>query len=187
MATSPQQTASAAEIDRIHQLIVEEPKRMANRLPEQIFRDYFLPVFAGDVPNGKHYEEWISIAGAPSAEVAILGENGQVLFNVPPLMNTDHIKRIRPEGAIPFASIVSMSEAFRGKSGAAADQQMTTDGMRRYRASHDSNHDYTPEEKRWLEIFQRYGIVSAASNVETPAAPEAQKPNAIDDDEFVES
>lgn len=190
MKTTPQQQAEALEIDRIHNLIVEEPKKYANRLPEAIFRDYFLPAFAGKVPLVKHYEEWISIAGAPTAEVAIVDEGGvNVIFNVPPIMNTDHIQRTRPEGAMPFAAIVSMAEAFRTKSGAQSDQVMTAQGMDRVKAAHDKKYDYSPLEKRWLEIFQRYGIVPVdpkqTSASATSAAAEAPS-TAIDDDDFIE-
>lgn len=185
MNLTPEQRKQASDIDRIHQLIVEEPKKHASRLPENIFRDYFLPVFAGLAPMGTHYEEWISIAGAPSAEVSIVNETG-VLFNVPPLMNTDHIKRERPEGAMPFAAIVSMAQAFRTKSGAQGENVMTKQGIERYKASHDTKHDYSVDEKRWIDIFQRYGVLPATPTDNT--AKEAIKPSTgIDDDEFVES
>ncbi len=173
-------------VDSIFNSIVVEPTQNANRLPEHIFRDYFLPAFAGKVPLGKHYEEWISIAGAPTAEVAIVDAGGvNVLFNVPALMNTDHIKRTRPEGALPFASIVAMAEAFRTKSPAASQNMMTAQGMDRYKASHDRNHDYTPLEKRWLAIFERYGYV--AQDTQATPSQEPKASGAIDDDEFTES
>ncbi len=188
---TPQQLTAAQKyegrlVDSIHHAIVVEPTLHANRLPENIFRDYFLPAFAGSVPLGKHYEEWISIAGAPTAEVAIVDASGSnILFNVPALMNTDHIKRTRPEGALPFASIVTMAEAFRTRSAAASQNVMTAQGMDRYKASHDSSHDYTPIEKRWLEIFQRYGYVPVQTGA--AAAVEKKDTGSVSDDEFVEN
>lgn len=174
-------------IDSIFDAIVVEGAKSANRLPENIFRDYFLPVFAGKTSIGKHYEEWISIAGAPTAEVAIVdATNVNVLFNVPALMNTEHIKRNRPEGALPFASIVAMAQAFNTRGPAASQNMMTSQGMERYKASHDRNHDYSPLEKRWLEIFQRYGYVPVdLGNKNT--AEKSQESGAVGDDEFIEN
>ncbi len=68
-------------------LVEDFPKA---RLPENIFVEYFLPLFLGhrtDRPNW--VAEWIGVAGSPSAEVEVFNQvTGEVLFTVPGVLAT---------------------------------------------------------------------------------------------------
>lgn len=81
--------------DRIFESLVENKEAICTRIDERLFAEYFLPYFLGERNDNPNWPvEWIGIAGAPSAEVAVEGfENGmrKTLFFVPPLMNTSLI------------------------------------------------------------------------------------------------
>lgn len=66
-----------------------------NILPEQIFVKEFLPLFYGAVEDKdvrfQQIQSWISIAGSPSSEVSIVDVDNNVLFDVPPVINSSSI------------------------------------------------------------------------------------------------
>lgn len=60
-----------------------------NKIPEYIFRDYFLPFFLNERQSENWVMEWISIAGSPSAPVTVMNDTmTEELFTVPPIFNT---------------------------------------------------------------------------------------------------
>jgi hypothetical protein len=77
--------------DIIFEGLVVRPSLELNVIPEHIFVEYFLPFFAGVYKlesKPSIITEWISIAGTPMAQVAVIDHNRKVLFTVPPLFNT---------------------------------------------------------------------------------------------------
>lgn len=74
-----------SSIKDVHKLLVSG-EAVRNTLPEDIFKNYFLPMFAGlETHPDASVGVWISIAGTPFAEVDIIDKSGQVLFTVPPI------------------------------------------------------------------------------------------------------
>lgn len=70
-------------------------------ISEDIFVNYFLPRFVGVVPNpGNWVVEWISIAGTPTAEVGVRGAGGEMLFSVPPLLQTKGLAGVSGTGGL---------------------------------------------------------------------------------------
>lgn len=84
-----------------------------SKLPEPIFRENFLPFFTGqqrpDPQNGL-YAQWIGIAGAPTAEVDVIDEEGKTVFVVPALLNTSGLQVLRSRHQGP--SIMEMVSDF---------------------------------------------------------------------------
>jgi len=69
-----------------------------NKLPENIFKNYFLPVISGvttDQNYSKVMEEWISVAGTAMSSVDIINDNGEVLFTTPPILDTSVINKMK--------------------------------------------------------------------------------------------
>lgn len=64
------------------------------KIPENVFRRYFLPFFLGLVEDEAEYSKirtaWISIAEGHSSPVDITDPKGDVIFTVPPLFNIGH-------------------------------------------------------------------------------------------------
>jgi hypothetical protein len=72
--------------------LVENPLR--NQLPENVFRESFLPYFTGKGdPNAgqRPLTDWIAIAGSPTAPVDIVNAAGEVIFTVPSMMDSSGI------------------------------------------------------------------------------------------------
>jgi hypothetical protein len=64
-----------------------------NKIPEDIFSNYFLPCFLGQRPENTQWVlEWISIAGTPISEVDVVDPySNEILFTVPGILNTNGI------------------------------------------------------------------------------------------------
>lgn len=76
--------------DRVFDGLISNP--IIRRLPENIFKNYFLPCMLGQVTNPNWVVEWISIAGSPSQEVTIFSDSTQEdLFIVPGLISTQNV------------------------------------------------------------------------------------------------
>lgn len=64
-------------------------------LPEDIFVQEFLPLFYGTVEDKEvriqKIQSWIAIAGSPSSEVSVIDDENNILFNVPPAINSSSI------------------------------------------------------------------------------------------------
>lgn len=172
-------------LDFVYKGIILDPQLDLPKLPEHIFTSYFLPYFAGQVQVDKHVADWISVAGAPSQQVNIIDNAGNVLFTVPALLNTAHIQRLRPEGSLPFVSIIAMANALGTQSPARAEELFINTMLERYRQVHNSDYKPTDIEMRWIEIFTRYNV--------TPVFPEghvgtsvevAPEDDSIDQDDF---
>lgn len=130
------------------------------KLPEKIFRDYFLQGFLGNHPNPHWAAEWIGVAGSPSAEVAIIDQNGQELFLVPPLVaSTSMLLNKHQIGSARINDIINHSGNLAQNSPAQAMAFMTS-------ALGQKSQDLTGQNAidtvmvRWQLIFQRYGVVT---------------------------
>ena len=148
-------------------------------LPERIFISNFLPFFCGErkIENTTVINDWISIAGSPSKEVSIQNDNGQELFRVPAIMDTNTIDAVGKgkgnsiseifinyelqKGILPIIGINYLKKAM--------DEKVTN--IIKTSDSFESNSN------RWLKIFERY---SKTSIVKTAQA-EAIKNNQDDD------
>ena len=64
-----------------------------NRIPEDLFVNYFLPCFIGrNTSNPNWVMEWISIAGTPMASVIVFDKRtNQDLFTVPGILHTNSL------------------------------------------------------------------------------------------------
>ncbi len=80
-------------INNIYDELVVDKKN--NVLPEDIFVHEFLPLFYGTVEDKElrfqKIQNWIAIAGSPSSEVSVIDEENNVLFDVPPVINSSSI------------------------------------------------------------------------------------------------
>lgn len=74
--------------DSFKSLVADVP---VSKLPEDIFKNYFLPYFTGEKTPSRAepvFARWVGIAGNPVAPVDIIDKNEEVLFRVPPLYDT---------------------------------------------------------------------------------------------------
>lgn len=130
-----------------------------NNLPEQIFKNYFLPHFLGlgSVSNEQWIFEWVSIAGTPMSEVRIINDvTGAELFLVPPILNSNSLLMHKSEGDIgdiftrydqisqntPTSGLGFLISALNGK-----NQELL------------SSLNNTEVIQRWVSILARYGYI----------------------------
>lgn len=84
---------------------VNEITEPVKNIPENVFREIFLPVFAGLTPDqenriGDFTAHWVGIVGSPTEPANIVNMQGDVLFKVPPIYDTS---RMNQEGSVAGA------------------------------------------------------------------------------------
>lgn len=72
---------------------VQEPVK---RVPENVFREIFLPVFAGtgqgrEKDTQNFIAHWCGIVGSGYSEAEVYNIRGELLFKVPPIFNSENI------------------------------------------------------------------------------------------------
>ena len=136
------------------------------QVPENIFVDYFLPMFADEVEQTEevNYNTWIEkVAGRDTAPVEVVDHQGNVLFTVPPLLDSSVIEQAQ-SGRNSFTRIARKYS--RLKEVAAAESQIflskTLQGV--HIAQHVSQ-AVIDNVKAWNAIFVRYGRADKIINL----------------------
>lgn len=142
----------------IFDALVTEPKNEVNMLPETIFVSVFLPFFAGELTpeqSKRRTAEWISIAGAPTAEVGIMDDEGELLYKVPPLFDTSSIDVTKQSG-ISFSEMFEQHALYRNYMPVVGTNYIMN-------ALADKQKNYVGQSpiaeatiKAWHDIFARY-------------------------------
>lgn len=168
-----------ANQDIFNQLIAaDEP----NKLPESLFVQNFLPYFCGELDISKNDDVipyWYSIAGSPNKEVAIIGDRGEILYRVPALSDTSIIDPTKEKGRVNFGEIVSLAKLYTNQSPVAGENYINQKLAEKFYKLTAKSRVFTENEKRWMEIFTRYGKVK-----EDEANAEEDKSSKLSDDEM---
>lgn len=133
-----------------------------SKLPENIFVSYFLPFFAGKLLNSdsnKIISEWVGIAGTPMAEVDIIDPSGQVLYTVPPLMDTSSINVTTGERK-RLGSIMSEYELKSNHIPVVGERFLESALNNKQNEILNVPNIDQQNASRWTMIFQKYGIVN---------------------------
>ena len=133
-----------------------------NHIPESLFVRYFLPCFLGNSTSPNWVMEWISIAGSPVADVAVVADGTKnVLFTVPSVLNTNNLFLNKTEGDLGdiFGKFDQMNN------------NLPTVGLNfLVKALHSKNAElikkisFSDVNTRWVAILQRYNIISNISS-----------------------
>jgi hypothetical protein len=82
------------------------------KLPERIFAQVFIPVFAGEESiYGATIQTWINFAGSPYKEVDIIDNVGNVLFRVPAIFDRSKINSNSDTG-LPIMHITTTATLY---------------------------------------------------------------------------
>lgn len=139
-----------------------------NKLPEDIFVNYFLPFFCKEITindNPEIIREWLMVAGTITSKVDIIEGNGKtnkVIFTVPSFISTKAIKSINMDSvnmkAIISDYIINKDNQLSNPVGSLLDNL-----DKKFQA--DVVPDKISEEdvETWNEIFKRYGKVNTTS------------------------
>lgn len=175
MSLMSREVRLAQEIEMIQTSLQQAAVQSKARLPEHLFKAYFLPRFFGREENDSAWiEQWVAIAGSPFKPVDIF-EGNAVLFEVPPLFDYDSVQPASGNYKTSIADAIKMSQLLMQRSPIEANRVL--DGFLQSRKFVRS----TPEkqavfEQTWQAIFARYGLVEppspAQSDSSTPSSPD---------------
>lgn len=142
-----------------------------SKLPEDIFKGYFLPYFSGQLPITRESNvltDWISVAGTPMSEVDIIDlATGDIIFTVPSLFDTNVLDVTKKEQGHTLAEIFSRFELKNNNLPVVATaflKDALDDKANQINASTSNQND-----TRWEAILKRYGLLAieaTATNVE---------------------
>jgi hypothetical protein len=133
------------------------------RLPEPIFVEVFLPLFAGEelkYPKESTIAGWISIAGTPYKEVDIYDPaTNKVLFRCPALFDYNGVNPVRnvaDRGARPIAEIVSMAGELTNLHPNQGIAFLARE-LNKRALTMNTGEKLAPNVARWNVVFARYG------------------------------
>lgn len=156
------------------------------RLPENIFRDWFLPVFAGQITDAADMRtrtrEWLTVAGNPFHEVLIIDTNNHAikLFRVPPLFDRTVVRSI-VEGRNTLGHIMRSAEQYARISPQAGRNYMV-EQFKRFELFEDINEHRMKFAGRWNEILKRYGLPPLSKTAAVVQSADGQVKAPVDDD-----
>lgn len=166
MADTPNDRLTKAYHDRSHKTItaVQEALQVVAdedlpRLPENIFRDYFLPFFADELSDEAdkrvRLEKWLSVAGNSFHEVVIIDETThRPLYKVPAIW--DRSAMYNGERRVPLGHIMRSAEQYAMQSPIAGLNFMM-DHFEAFKLTDKESEHRLTFLNRWNEILTRYG------------------------------
>lgn len=134
-----------------------------NRIPESLFRNYFLDFFLGYKQSDTWVYEWISIANSPLAKVIVFDDTtNQDLFVVPSLFNTDLIRSKNTNRSLQQIMSQYSYESNNIKEVADAKLFNNLNGYaREILASSDKS-----DEELWYRILRGYNLLSQEDSMQ---------------------
>lgn len=124
-----------------------------NKIPEYIFRDYFLPFFLNERQSDNWVMEWISIAGSPSSPVSVMNDAmTEELFLVPPIFNTQILSQ-NTNGRKLYDIIIQYKEESRNIESVAKNKFIHN--LHDYANNVSANHEINIYDV-WYFIISRY-------------------------------
>lgn len=154
--------------------LVEKANEVSSKLPENIFVQYFLPYFAGQIDLSNRpglMAEWISIAGSPMAEVAIIDNNWNILYYVPGVFDTSFIDIRSRENVMSFKNITDQAALMSSNLPVLGDRFLTNSLGQKFNNMVDSMTSTDYNRQRWMSIFNRYGIAHTNQPTQTSMQP----------------
>lgn len=173
--------------DSFYAGVVVDFKENAAPLPETIFVKDFLPYFCGEkniADNPDLLPMWFAVAGSPTSEVRIINNNREVLFVVPPIVDTGRFDPTynKDRNKMSIDDIENMSNQLAKTIPVRGTRYRDEAYFERLGEMANANYDPSSLEARWQSIFIRYGKIQAADPAVAVADPKAGKSVISDDD-----
>lgn len=166
----------ARSTNQTFEALVVEPSREKSRIPEQTFKDHFLPYFSGQAnvsDNPDVLPMWVGIAGSPSSEVSVVDQSGNVLYDVPAIMDLSIIDSSRRKLGESLSNIYSQYELHSNQLPVVGERYLVEAMERKTSTLFKESEQFTNNSKRWNNIFERYGIKQEEPVVEKKALPKS--------------
>lgn len=171
-------------ITECHELAIVRHEN--HRIPEQVFREGFLPFFTGqdNDPKKPHMANWIAIAGSPTSEVDVVDEADQVLFTVPAMMSTGSIslKTVRGES---MGDLMRQYQHHKSITPHAGNNFAHTHfGEKAKDLVSDPTDNFTKAQEGWSKIFNHYNIPDPNAKPEAAAVAQTAVSSAAGDYDY---
>ena len=146
-------------------------KKDRNKVPEDVFKQFFLPFFAGEADINKSPEvlaNWITIAGNGFREVEVVDNSGETVAIVPGVNSTLSLQT--SNSAINIHEAMRMVE-IKGSQIPRRGQDYMIDVFQHkqsemFSATADSNSETAA---KWAKVFQRFNVNTPASGNGLPS------------------
>ena len=148
-----------AQTDMAYDELVLDKNRSVSVLPEHIFVSYFLPFLCGERPlstDRDFFNNWNSIAGAPTKPINIIDASNNVLFQVPPLVDTSFVNP-KDTGNMDFNTVMINYHLLNNNIKSQAQNFIVNAMVDKSNFGKAVN--LTANEKAMFDIFIRYGKV----------------------------
>lgn len=140
----------------------EIERTLLPRLPESLFVEYFLPLFRGEITDPAVVEDyrskWFVLARHPQGEVNIIDNKGNVLFTTPSYSYTKMFDPTKSDTSGSFKDMISLANQLGSANPIRAKQYLENNLVKKFNDMRIKGHVLSQEEKRWLEIFNRYEV-----------------------------
>lgn len=155
----------------------EEPPK---RLPENIFKEVFLPMFLGR-PNERYPDikagNWVAFAGSPHASVEVMDmTTNQVLFVVPPMVESELVAPITGKLDVDMSYVANQAKLYSQALPQVAENYLMEELTKRT-SFMKSNADVSATMAAWKKILIHYGLMKEA---DAKAAPTNTAPIDLD-------
>ena len=151
------------KLDLVREQLAQTSESDVAKLPERIFVNVFLPLFAGDeklLYEAKIYPHWINVAGNPYRPVDVIDVRGNVLFRVPPVLDRTRVststqtQKEGPRGSI--SHMVASAQQYAGMSPVLGERYLSKQFTERALLM-KVPHSVLQDLETWNAIFERYG------------------------------
>lgn len=149
------------------------------RLPERIFKGYFLPLFTCEEDNPAKLAEWIAVAGSPFNIVDIFDEAGNVVLTIPPILDNRSVNPSKLDG-LSFAHIMTTYGQYSRQSPVLGERYLRKTLGDQVEAIGEVK-DGAWSEKLWAKVFDRYGVKVKGVN-DTPSQEQSASGETTNDD-----
>lgn len=137
-------------------------------IPEKLFKEYFLPYFTGEKTLEKDIlNTWSAIVGSPTQSINVVDDNdyNNILFEVPPIYNTDMVTHIPKDPFIRednYYQTAVMYDQLLQSGIPGLSNNYLTDSLNNL-LNNNNNKQY---KEQWIKILERYGIVDSNKKIE---------------------
>jgi hypothetical protein len=161
--------------------ILSEAGKPISTIPENLFKNYFLPCFAGQEPFQEKLAQWLDIAGGVHNPVQVVDEERKPIFDVPAVYSIDTfaIDGRRDRRSIDVSTLMTTVTRFNTVNPVRA-REIMDNGFHQLALEMVNSGISKEVEEQWGKIFDRYGIKSDAQH--TPAKSASAPAGEVVDD-----